>query len=1141
MISTAKLPPFDIRNFIDRLQPTKQRNKYICPVCSGNNLGIEPHPETGQPPAYCCFSGGCDSRDIREAISPLTEALQLTGQDFTYRKQVNKVQKSKKQALRLAQLPESITLAKFLVPITNTPKNTQRIDRERGSVRVTTYRYSETQWVERIEWDDSNHPKGHNKEFRQWHTAKQGEMIPVWKNGKRNGERLAQDGEAVCTKGEEIWQPYRLEEAITAVKATQANALLMGEGESVVETCGALGIACITLQGSAWGKAQLKLLTARLKVENITLIYLPDYDEPGDRKAQKVLETCTEDEVPCLILSPPGICSDLPIKGDVVDMVKLMGDGEFIQRLEAEIYRAVQERGDRGFTRQDQRQNSTMGGQTPAKIAAEIAESYRDRLAWNDEASVWYRYEAESSGVWSIESDTAIGSVVLAEFESRMGLNHKATWIEECIKILKWRMLVKKWEQPSKLIPFCNGVLDTQSGQLLPHAPGYRFTWTIPRNHNPLASDWRTIEEWMDLATGSSAKIKHILLCWLNACLKGRADLQRFLHLTGAGGTGKGTFIRLVISLIGKQNHHPSSLGDWCGNRFEPVNAYKKRLLAFADEDKYNGGLANFKKVTGGDALRGEVKRKQAFDFIFEGMVMIASNYPIFSGDTSSGIYRRLLMVPFNRIVPPHQRQNLDHKFEPELAALTNYVLSIPDDVVSQTLRQSVDSAPELIERTWDWRMRLDNVAAWLNECVIRDREATERVGNDKEDVETLFGSYYRYCEQTGSRPKGSREFSPALLELVNNEPALNWGIEKKRFAGGFMIHGLRLRKSKDVNQPYCLEALADVGSTSNVGSSVESDVGSKPLPQARYVGCVESTNLKPEIFDLNTETNSAAPHSKNYYKEEATSYIPYTNQSQQASSTLHSHPTVQGDSSYTELELLTPDELKQALQAMNQINSVESSGKFYERYSKCSQAQKLQIMQAATVQPLDGEVHKIENITPLVAPAPSTNQSAENFASKEQHLASDLTNKSSVLPVGQDLSLALLQCQTWIEIVEKVQKNSEKLVEYLNPMDKFQKRKITSLLIHHLCQEPQYLSQLAWLPAKMLRWVMKQLTFSIERIGGPSIDDVQVEVVENLSFVAVDYLGTPNERWILSPVSGANIPVFGTESIYGIAAKPRL
>lgn len=1114
MISTAKLPTFDIRNFTDRLLPGKQRNKYICPVCGGNDLAIDPNPEPGKPPAYCCFSGECDSRDIREALLPLAEVLQPTGQRIAYRKQGNKFQKSSKSASQLAQLPESIALAKFSAPFPSPPKTTQRIDRERGSMRVTTYRYSDTQWVERIEWDEPNHSKGHNKEFRQWHIARQGEIIPVWQNGKRNGDRPAEDGEFVCTKGEEPWQPYRINEAIAALKATQANALLMGEGESVVEACAALGIACITLQGSAWGKAQLKLLAAKLKAEGIALIYLPDHDEAGYRKAQKVLEASNEDKVPCLILSPLAICLDLPAKGDVVDMVKLMGQDEFIRRLEAEIHRAVQER--REYSCEDERPNFANNKQTPAKIAAEIAESYRDRLAWNDEARVWYRYEAELPGVWAEESDTAIGSVVLAEFESRMGLNYKASWIEECIKILKWRMLVKKWEQPSHLIPFINGVLDTESGQLLPHAPGYRFTWSIPRSHNPFDTDWRTISAWMDTATNGSAKIKNILLCWLNACLKGRSDLQRFLHLTGPGGTGKGTFIRLVISLIGKSNHHPSNIGAWCSDRFESANAYKKRLLAFTDEDKYKGGLANFKKVTGGDALRGELKGKQAFNFIFEGMVMVATNYPIFSGDTSSGIYRRLLMVPFERVIPAHQRHNIDAKFEPELAALTNYVLSIPDDVVSQTLRQSVDAAPELIERTWDWRMRQDNVAAWLNECAIRDIQACERVGNNKEDIETLFGSYYRYCEQTGSRPKGSREFSPALLELVNNEPTLNWGVEKKRFAGGFIIQGLRLRRPEDFDQPYCLEALADVGSTSSVESDVGSDVESKPLPQAGYVGCVGSTNLAVEptkIFDVNTEANSVQTYKQDPNEEAVASYIPYTSQSPQASSTLHSHSTVQGDSPYTELEILAPE---------------------------CSQAQHLvQSLQAATERSLEREVAQVNNVAPL-ASHPSTSQSVENLDPTTQDLADgDRTDNSAIPSRGQDLSLTLLQCQTWVEIVEQVQKDSEKLSAALGHMDKLQRHKIASLLIEFLCLEPQHIKELTWLPLKMVNWVLKQLKFTISRIGGESIVDARVEKIENLSFVSVEKLGSSSECWIFHDLSSnKNIPVFDLETICAISQK---
>jgi Protein of unknown function (DUF3987) len=49
------------------LTPVKgSRTKYHCPVCNGHNLDIK--PSTG---AYNCFSGGCDSKDIRAAIDRL--------------------------------------------------------------------------------------------------------------------------------------------------------------------------------------------------------------------------------------------------------------------------------------------------------------------------------------------------------------------------------------------------------------------------------------------------------------------------------------------------------------------------------------------------------------------------------------------------------------------------------------------------------------------------------------------------------------------------------------------------------------------------------------------------------------------------------------------------------------------------------------------------------------------------------------------------------------------------------------------------------------------------------------------------------------------------------------------------------------
>jgi phage/plasmid-associated DNA primase len=51
-----------------RLTPAKGKNRYICPICNGNNLTID--PKDG---AYKCWSGECESKSIRDAIAPLPE------------------------------------------------------------------------------------------------------------------------------------------------------------------------------------------------------------------------------------------------------------------------------------------------------------------------------------------------------------------------------------------------------------------------------------------------------------------------------------------------------------------------------------------------------------------------------------------------------------------------------------------------------------------------------------------------------------------------------------------------------------------------------------------------------------------------------------------------------------------------------------------------------------------------------------------------------------------------------------------------------------------------------------------------------------------------------------------------------------
>ncbi len=59
------------------------------------------------------------------------------------------------------------------------------------------------------------------------------------------------------------------------------------------------------------------------------------------------------------------------------------------------------------------------------------------------------------------------------------------------------------------------------------------------------------------------------LRAFMAAVLHGRADLQKFLHLKGSGGTGKGVFMRLLTALVGEQNTVETKLDQLEQNRFE--------------------------------------------------------------------------------------------------------------------------------------------------------------------------------------------------------------------------------------------------------------------------------------------------------------------------------------------------------------------------------------------------------------------------------------------------------------------------------------------------------------------------------------------------------------------------------------------
>ncbi len=472
--------------------------------------------------------------------------------------------------------------------------------------------------------------------------------------------------------------------------------------------------------------------------------------------------------------------------------------GEWLKKLEQQFH------GYRGADNQRQR----TGKIPPADMVAhEIAVEYREQLAFNDEIGCWMRYEADNPGMWSTETNQYMESIVARILDSKGIRGYGAySYVTNVVKSLRVLLIKRKWVEPSpkELLPFRNGVLEISTGKLLPHSPGYHLTWQLPRDHDPNGRNWSRIEAFLNHLSNGNAAIKETLLCFCNAVLKGRKDLHKFLHLIGLGGTGKGTFGRLLTDLIGSDNIYSTTLEDWCGNRFEAANAYKKRLVVFWDEDKQTGKLGKFLSLTGDDWIRAEEKGKKGFQYQYDGMTLVLSNLPIFTGDAASRIARRVITVPCNNSVSVHSRRDLNAEFAGELDAFTNHVLGLSDTHVTKVLMGLVD-IPECTLEFWENRARVDSIAAWVNDWVIYDVLAITPVGNVNEEglngnPRTLYGSYCLHCKQSGTSPKANKNFSPDLLELCRS--VLGWEVSRKVTKIGKFIQGLRLRTDVDLNIP---------------------------------------------------------------------------------------------------------------------------------------------------------------------------------------------------------------------------------------------------------------------------------------------------------------------------------------------------
>lgn len=279
-----------------------------------------------------------------------------------------------------------------------------------------------------------------------------------------------------------------------------------------------------------------------------------------------------------------------------------------------------------------------------------------------------------------------------------------------------------------------NGTLDLRTGQLRDHRRDDHLTQLCPVAYKPDAECDTWIECIYRMA-GADPDLADYLQRAVGLSISGEVPEHALFIAYGPGGTGKSTFLKTIIDLLGPDYAikgtrellmagaatHSTDRADLCGKRFVAV-VETDSGQRFAE--------ATVKELTGGDSIRARKMRQDNSEFVPTHKVWLSTNHkPIVRG-TDEGIWRRMRAIPFTVPVPDEEQdKRLVQKLAMEREGILRWIV---DGYMSY--REIGLKPPDCVrEATDQYRLEMDTIAKFVESCCMvgPDERAQGRMLHD--------------------------------------------------------------------------------------------------------------------------------------------------------------------------------------------------------------------------------------------------------------------------------------------------------------------------------------------------------------------------------------------------------------------------
>ena len=372
----------------------------------------------------------------------------------------------------------------------------------------------------------------------------------------------------------------------------------------------------------------------------------------------------------------------------------------------------------------------------------------------------------------SIKNEKVLHSEDVTEEEAREAFQkyYKKTRGTQSKKNIMNELMHRKTVTPDEfdkddmLLNVANGYIDLTSRELYKHDINRMFSQIANTDYSEKMQPAVWLDFLNDIFAGNKAVIRYIQKA-LGYSLTGSTREQVMFILFGKGRNGKSIFVETIAEILGDYSNNMQAKSLMV-KKNDNVNTDIARLskARFVTSSEPNEGFrfdeGLIKQITGGDKVTARFLYAEEFEYTPKFKIWVSTNHKPIIGGTDDGIWRRLVLIPFDVQIPEEKvDKDLKYKLLREAPAILNWMA----EGAYMWMREGLELPEKLKASSKAYRTEMDVIEQFIeDEC--------KRVDDGRVKANELYSVYKNWANENNAYKMSNKDFGQKMKEKFKSK-----------------------------------------------------------------------------------------------------------------------------------------------------------------------------------------------------------------------------------------------------------------------------------------------------------------------------------------------------------------------------------